>query len=119
MSDVAGLLAAADLVVLPSRREGHPMVLLEAMSVGAPIVATRIPGIEETAPDGEAARLVPPDDPSALSAALRALLEDPGRARRLGDAAAAHVRAHFGPSEVAARWAALYRAALREEDARA
>jgi glycosyltransferase involved in cell wall biosynthesis len=116
VEEVATLLAAADLVVLPSRREGHPMVLLEAMAVAAPIVAARVTGIEGAVSDGHAARLVPPEDAAALGRAIAHLLADPAAARALGAAAAAEVRARYAPAAVAARLAALYRAVLADEE---
>ena len=74
------LLAAADVVVIPSRpqgsrTEGAPMVLVEALAAGAPVVASDLPGIRETA--GGAARLVPPGDATALARAIRAVLDQP------------------------------------------
>jgi glycosyltransferase involved in cell wall biosynthesis len=78
------LLAAADLLVLPSRAEGAPLVLAEAQAVGLPILATRVGGIPESTRscDGTpAALLVPPRDPEALAAALVALGDPTARAR--------------------------------------
>ena len=74
------LLAAADVLALPSlpqhgRTEGAPMVLVEALAAGLPVVASDLPGIRETA--GGAVRLVPPGAAGALAAALRATLDDP------------------------------------------
>jgi exopolysaccharide biosynthesis polyprenyl glycosylphosphotransferase len=62
-------LAAADVVALPSRWEGHPLVLLEAMATGRVVVATQVTGVAETL-DGSAGELVPVEDPKALAAAL-------------------------------------------------
>jgi glycosyltransferase involved in cell wall biosynthesis len=81
-ADVADLLAAADLVVLPSRWEGSPLVLQEAMALGRPVVATDVGGVANLAGDG--ARLVPADDPGALAAAMTELLGDPQQRRELG-----------------------------------
>jgi glycosyltransferase involved in cell wall biosynthesis len=85
--DVADLLAAADLVVLPSRWEGSPLVLQEAMALGRPVVATDVGGVAGLAGDG--ARLVPADDPGALAAAMGELLGDPRERSELGVRAAA------------------------------
>jgi len=68
-ADVADLLAQADIFVMPSRSEGLPLALLEAMSAGMAIVASRVGGIPE-AVGIRAAILVPPEDPAALAAAL-------------------------------------------------
>lgn len=76
--DVAALVAQLDLFVLPSRTEGLPLVLLEAMSAGIPCVATRVGGIPDLLAD-DVGVLVPPRDPGALAAAIAGLLADPGR----------------------------------------
>jgi glycosyltransferase involved in cell wall biosynthesis len=82
-SDVADLLAAADLAVLPSRWEGSPLAAHEALAAGVPLIATAVGGVPLLVGDG--ARLVPPDDASALAAALRSLLEDPIGAAELAE----------------------------------
>jgi len=107
-SDVAGLLAAADVFVLPSNWEGLPVALLEAMAAGLPAVATRVAGTVEVIADG-AGLLVPPQDPSALAAALRSLLTDRDEAARMAERGQADVRAHFGIAAVCARYVELYR----------
>ena len=85
-ADVPSLLAAADLFALPSRWEGQPLILQEALRAGRPIVATRAGGTPDlTGEDG--ALLVPPDDPAALTAAVRQVLGDPALAGRLAEAA--------------------------------
>jgi glycosyltransferase involved in cell wall biosynthesis len=102
--DVPALLAAADVFVLPSRWEGQPLILQEALQAGRPIVATRVGGIPDLTGE-DAAVLVPPDDPDALAAAVRRVLTDPALARRL--AAAARERARTLPTENDAVEAAL------------
>jgi len=79
------------VLALPSHMETSGLALLEAMAAGVPAVASRVGGIEETAPPGSAS-LVPPGDPGALAAAILELLEDPAlaeRRRRAGRDAAA------------------------------
>jgi glycosyltransferase involved in cell wall biosynthesis len=94
--DVGALLASAAVFVLPSRWEGQPLVLQEALRAGVPVVATRVGGIPAlTGPD--AAVLVPPGDPDALGGAVRAVLTDPPLAARLR--AAALARAATLPTE--------------------
>jgi glycosyltransferase involved in cell wall biosynthesis len=94
--DVATLLASAAVFVLPSRWEGQPLVLQEAMRAGVPVVATHVGGIPAmTGPD--AALLVPPGDPDALGGAVRSVLTDPALAMRLREAALA--RAATLPTE--------------------
>ena len=85
--DVPALVAAADLFVFPSLWEGQGNALLEAMAVGAAIVATDIPSTRETVTDGEHALLVPPGDATALAAAVNRLLAEPALAARQADAA--------------------------------
>jgi glycosyltransferase involved in cell wall biosynthesis len=85
--DVADLLAAADLVVVPSRWEGQPLIVQEALRAGAVIVATDAGGTRAVAAD--AAALVPPGDAAALSAAVERLLDDPAGRDRLRAAALA------------------------------
>jgi glycosyltransferase involved in cell wall biosynthesis len=81
-SDVADLLCAADVFVLPSRREGLPGALLEAMALEAPAVASDIPQVREVVSE-DTAWLVRADDPQSLSLAMQsALADDEGRARR-------------------------------------
>src|SRR4029078_12111311 len=74
--DVPALLAAADVVVVPSRWEGQPLIVQEALRAGRPLVATRAGGIPELAGE-DGAVLVPPGDPAALAAAVTRLLDDP------------------------------------------
>lgn len=82
--DPRALLARADVFALPSRVEALPLVLVEAVSAGLPAVATDVGDVRE-ALDG-VVRLVPPEDPAALAAALRALLEDSADRQRRGQA---------------------------------
>jgi glycosyltransferase involved in cell wall biosynthesis len=82
--DVARLLAAADIFVLPSLTEALPTVIAEAMAAGLPIVATTVGGIPEMVRHGEAALLVPPADPEALAAAVLRLLANPRQAAAMG-----------------------------------
>jgi glycosyltransferase involved in cell wall biosynthesis len=90
-TDVPSLLAAADVFVLPSRWEGQPLILAEALRAGRPIVATRVGGTPDLTGE-DAAVLVPPGDPAALTAAVRQVLGDPALAARLADAAQARAR---------------------------
>lgn len=85
--EIAELLAVADLLVLPSLHEGMPLVVLEAMSAGVPVLATRVCGNDEIVVDGATGRLVPARDPHGLASALLDLLADPWTRRQYSQAA--------------------------------
>ena len=87
VADIPTLLNLADLVVLPSRWEGLPMILLEAMACGRPVVATTVGGIPEVIEHGVNGLLVPPENPVALGESMSVLLGSPNLRRRLGTAA--------------------------------
>ena len=89
--DVPDLLAASDVLVLASLWEGLPRVIPQAMAAGLPVVATAVAGNAEAVVDGVTGLLVPPHDPTALGAALAALLADRDRAGALGAAGRARV----------------------------
>lgn len=93
--DVAELLAAADVAVLPSRREARSLLAQEALRLGVPLVATAVGGVPELV--GDAAELVPYGDAAALAGAVRGLLEDADR--RMDLAAAGRVQAGTWPTE--------------------
>jgi glycosyltransferase involved in cell wall biosynthesis len=105
--DVAALLAAAAIFVLPSRWEGQPFVLQEALAAGVPVVATRVGGTPQVTGE-DAALLVPLDDPAGLADAVRAVLTDPGLAARLRKAAADRAQALPTPAAAVASALAGY-----------
>jgi glycosyltransferase involved in cell wall biosynthesis len=107
-ADVPSLLAAADLFALPSRWEGQPLILQEALQAGRPIVATRAGGTPDlTGENG--ALLVPPDDPAALTAAVRQVLGDPALAGRLAEGAQDQARILPTVNAAVAAALAIYR----------
>jgi len=106
-NDVSALVSAADLVAVPSRREGSPFFVIEALALGAPIVASAVGGLLETLEDGVSARLFPSEDSDALAAALAELLERPEARRRLSEGALARAR-HFDLRERAEELTRLY-----------
>ena len=106
-TNVAEWLAAADVVVFPSRWEGMSIGLLEAMACGRSIVATDVPGTSEALGD-VTGPLVQPEDPAALAAAIVARLQDPRRATAEGRAARQRVEQSFPLAVTRAAVAALY-----------
>ncbi|MDO9171858.1 MAG: glycosyltransferase [bacterium] len=110
--DVNDLLAAMDVWVMSSVREGLPVALLEAMAACRPIVATNVGGIPDAVRDGSEGLLVPPADPAALAAAIAQLLADPTRAAGLAAAARRRAQADYGIGSVARRIEDVYRQEL-------
>jgi glycosyltransferase involved in cell wall biosynthesis/peptidoglycan/xylan/chitin deacetylase (PgdA/CDA1 family) len=101
--NAAPYLAAADIVVLPSRREGLPVVALEALALERPVVATRVGGIPTVVIDGETGWLAPPEDERALAAAIVACASDPEEAARRAQAGRRLVEEQFGVEPMLAR----------------
>ena len=99
------MLRRADVLVHPARWEGFGLAVLEAMLCGLPVVATRVSSIPEIVVDGETGLLVPPDDPSALGAALQRVLADPGG---LGAAGRERARTEFSVERMAGRTVDFY-----------
>jgi len=106
--DIAELMAACDLVVLPSWYEGLPLSLLEAMAADVPVVATRIGGVDELVRDGVDGLLVEPRAPAALAAAITRLLDSPDLARTLAQSARCRVRERFSATELSRRVTEIY-----------
>lgn len=112
-TDVAALLSAADAFVLPSAREGLPMVLLEAGAARLPVVATAVGGNHEVVLHEETGYLVPARDPAALAAGMDRLAVLPReRLEAMGAAARALVAARYDLDRVVDTWEGIYRAAL-------
>jgi glycosyltransferase involved in cell wall biosynthesis len=107
--EVTRRMAAADVFCLPSFAEGVPVVLMEAMAAGLPVIATRIMGIPELVQHGESGLLVPPGRPEALSDALRTLARDPAKRRAFGERGRATVSASFDVRDAARQLEGLFR----------
>jgi glycosyltransferase involved in cell wall biosynthesis len=107
-TDVADLIAAADVFALSSVWEGVPLAVQEAILLGTPVVGTRVGGMPEIVEDGKTGRLVDANDPAALAGALRDVLEDRERARAFADAALVHLRERFSTERMLARLKELY-----------
>ncbi len=93
--DVGWWMSAGDVFVLPSLSEGLPTVVCEAMNCGLPVVATAVDGTPEIVRDGETGLLVPPGEAGALAAALARVLDEPGLAARMAEAALRIGRAEY------------------------
>lgn len=107
--DVADLLAAADVVCLPSVREGSSLALLEAMAAGRPVVASGIAANRAVVDHEITGLLVPSSDPARLAGSLATILSDPERAGKMGLAARHRVLASHDPAHQSELYAALYR----------
>jgi glycosyltransferase involved in cell wall biosynthesis len=107
-SDIGSLLAAADAFCLPSRHEGLPLSLLEAMNAGVPCVATRVGGIPGLVTDGSEGLLVEASDPAALAAALTRVLAEPALAARMGERGRSLVASRYGLAATAGAYADIY-----------
>ena len=110
--DMAGVYASLDVLVQPSYREGMPMTILEAMSAGVAVVASRVGAAEDVIDDGRTGLLYEPADVPALVAAVRNLIDDDRTRTGIGKAAQAAVRADFTVDEMARRYAEQYRKVL-------
>ena len=107
-SEVADALAGAQIFVLPSFAEGVPVVLMEAMAAGLPVITTQIAGIPELVDSGISGLLVPPGEAAPLARALDTLLTDPARRHAMGQAGRARVSADFNIATEAAKLSQLF-----------
>ena len=107
-SQIREVLAASDVVVLPSYREGLPQVLLEAAAMAKPIVTTDVPGCRDAIENGITGLLVPPKDHRALADAVERLLADKAQLRQLGIAGRERVVREFQAATVAHRIIRIY-----------
>jgi glycosyltransferase involved in cell wall biosynthesis len=116
--DIADFLAAADAVVLPSLSEGFPFVLLEALAMGCPVVASGVNGIPELIENRKTGLLVPARDPRALEAAIREVLIDPTAASKMGAEGRAVVHERFTADHMVANTTAIFDAAMQDAGVR-
>jgi glycosyltransferase involved in cell wall biosynthesis len=111
-SDPRALIRLLDVLVVPSHTEGAPLVVLETMAAGVPVVASAVGGIPDQVSHGDDGLLVPPGDPAALGDAVLKLLEDPGLARRMGAAGCRKAATDFSHATMVERAMKVYRTAL-------
>ncbi len=107
-SDVDQLMADADIFVLSSKREGLPMVVMEAMASGLPVVATNVGGISEVVRDDINGTLVPPQNADLLAEAITNILEHPQKADDMGKSARKLIVDHYSLDKITDSYAALY-----------
>lgn len=107
-------LAAMDIFCLPSLQQGLGIIMLEAMGLGKPVIASRVGGVYGIVHDKETGLLVPPSDSTRLAECMLELLGDPIRARSIGEAARQMVRREFGLQKMVAQTARLYRDLVSE-----
>jgi len=110
--DVAALMEASDLIVLPSLEEGQPVVLLEALALAKPVVATAVGGVSEVVRHKETGLLVPPRDSDELARAMLYLLDHPDEGARMGQKGQEVVARDFTVEAMAEKTAAVYRQIL-------
>jgi glycosyltransferase involved in cell wall biosynthesis len=105
---VTHLLRRAEQVWVPDRVEASVNVALEAMALGRPVIASRLPAMTELVEHGQTGLLVRPGDKAALARAARRLLDDPPTARRLGEEGRQRVAEHFTIEGLVRRWTQVY-----------
>lgn len=118
VDDVSALLAVADVVCLPSQKEGLPRIVMEAMAAARPVVATNVLGTREVVVNGVTGLLSPPNDAMALARHLEFLLDRPEARRTMGIAGRERVRARFDDRRVVDRMEAIYERLLAGDDSR-
>ena len=113
--DFSPALSAMDIFCLPSLSQGLGTIMLEAMALGKPVVATQVGGVEQVVCDNETGLVIPPSDSNRLSERILELLDDPLRARAIGEAGRQLVRREFGVVRMVEQTAAVYRDVLENE----
>lgn len=109
LADMEPFYGQLDVLLLPTRRDSFPRVVMEAMCRGIPVVASRVDGIPEMVADGETGFLVEPEDAAGFAAATARLLADPALRARMGAAARARARQLFSEEAYVAAMLDLYR----------
>lgn len=107
--DIPAVMAALDMLVISSQYEGLPVVLLEAMAAGLPIVSTAVSGVISVVADGETGILVPPSNSDALADACLRLIGNPELRRKMGQNGYARVKSRYGMTAMTEKTVALYR----------
>lgn len=114
-SDVNVLMQQADILVLPSRWEGLPMVVLESMAAACPVVASTVGGVPEIIEDGVTGWLVPPENPAALAEVLLSVLNNPHKRLEVAEAALRKVKEYYSIERMAHSVLSCYKDILRRQ----
>ena len=112
------ILAESDIQVLPSYIEGFPIVVLEAMAAGLPLLATSVGAVPDVIRDGIDGFVIPPRDTETLSERLGQLAADPALRERMGQSARQRVEAHYAEAVVFGELGELYRELVGESGVR-
>ena len=112
--DATGLLPDLDMLLLPSLTEGTPMVILEAMAAGVPVIASDVGGIGEIIEDSKTGLLIKPRDPGAIVESVKALLDNRGLAERISSSAMSEVQSRFSARRMSELYERTYRSMLKE-----
>lgn len=118
LNDFSAAIQAMDIFCLPSLKQGLGSIMLEAMARGRPVIATRTGGVYSVVEDQVNGLIVPPGDIESLSQHIIELLQDPDRARQLGEAGREHVRQEYSVTRMLEQTAKLYRELLEQANAR-
>jgi len=110
--DFSDALEAMDVFCLPSLQQGIGTIMLEAMALGRPVIATKVGGVYRVIRDNETGLLIPPSDSARLAERIIELLDDPARARTIGAAAREEVLQEFRVDQMVSQTAAVYREVL-------
>ena len=113
-TDIGNLLQAADIVALPTLREGLSISLLEAIAAGKPVVASAIGSIIEVIQDNHGGLLVPPEDPAALADAIIRVGNDPELAKRMSEEAREVFVAKYTEKRMNEQYAELYQDLVKD-----
>ena len=111
--DLPSLLLAVDVFCLPSLRQGLGTLMLEAMAMGKPVIASGVGGVYSVVRNNETGLVVPPSDSDELSRRILELMHDPVRARAIGEAARRMVRSEFNVEKMVSRTAQVYLEAVQ------
>ena len=107
--DIASFMADIDVLAVPSRSEGFGLVVLQAMALARPVVASRVTALPEIVEPGQTGTLVAPDDPASLARALTDILKSANRGAALGRAGRSRLEREFTLERMASRTAKVYR----------